>query len=137
MREDFADRQDGIPRARMRGLLVAHSSIKYGSERYRDCVSIGAVEMARLRYVVLATIVISTAYIGACEETNFKRELPLSLNCNPLAGTCYKGDLIEESIADCKRDSFFSTCDPINDKFLSSVVDIPDDCFFVVPAVSQ
>ena len=86
--------------------------------------------MTGLRYVVLATVVISTAYIGACEETKFKRELPLSLNCNPLAGTCYKGDLIDESIADCERDSFFLTCDPSNDIFLSSVVDIPDNCFF-------
>lgn len=56
-----------------------------------------------------------------------KRALPLSYNCNlNQPGSCHKGDLISKDVADCKRDSLFITCDPINNHFLSSVVDIPD-----------
>ena len=56
-----------------------------------------------------------------------KRTLPLSYNCDPRQlGSCNKGDLISTNIADCRRDSLIITCDPINDHFLSSVIDIPD-----------
>ena len=43
--------------------------------------------------------------------------------------SCYKSDLISESVADCERDAgFFNlfTCTPINSHFLSTVVDVPD-----------
>ena len=39
---------------------------------------------------------------------------------------CYKGDLIDESIADCKKTSLVFTCDPINKGLLSTSVDVPD-----------
>ena len=79
------------------------------------------------RYL-LVTIIISTTYI-LCEGEKFKRELPLLLNCDPIAGTCAKGDLIDERIADCERGGI-TTCTPINDYPLSNVVDLPDDCYF-------
>lgn len=58
-----------------------------------------------------------------------KRELPINYNCDPRFGTCFKGDLVSENVADCERDAGFLnffTCDPMNDYFLSSVVDVPD-----------
>lgn len=56
-----------------------------------------------------------------------KRELPLSYDCYlNQPGSCQKGDLISTSVADCEKDSFLYTCDPINDLRLSSVVDVPD-----------
>lgn len=80
------------------------------------------------RYL-LVTIIISTICI-LCEGENFKRELPLLLNCDPNAGTCAKGDLIDERIADCEKDGLIFTCTPINDYTLSSVVDLPDkNCY--------
>ena len=59
--------------------------------------------------------------------SKFKRELPLSTSCDPRQqDSCYKGDLIAESVADCKKmpDSLFKMCHPINDYDLSSVVDL-------------
>ena len=69
--------------------------------------------------------------VAASAEGLKKRELPLSDNCNPhIAGSCYKGDLISTSIADCKRHltrfTCKRTCNPINNLHLSSVVDVPD-----------
>lgn len=59
-----------------------------------------------------------------------RRELPLSYDCNPnQQGSCYKGDLISQSLADCNRDAAWYnlyTCNPLNDLSLSSVVDLPD-----------
>lgn len=56
-----------------------------------------------------------------------KRALPLSYNCDPRQlGSCHKGDLISTGTADCKKDSLIVTCDPINDQFFSSVIDVPD-----------
>ena len=58
-----------------------------------------------------------------------KRDLPLSTACDPRKlDTCHKGDLITESVADCKRmpDSSLKMCHPINDYEFSSVVDLPD-----------
>ena len=61
-----------------------------------------------------------------------KRELPLSYSCDPRTdGSCYKGDLVSTSVADCEKDydswwKAIFTCFPINDYTLSSVVDIPD-----------
>ncbi|XP_064388487.1 uncharacterized protein LOC135336562 [Halichondria panicea] len=67
-----------------------------------------------------------------------KRELPLSYNCNPYhPGSCQKGDLISTSVADCEKDSFIVTCDPINNRFFSSVVDIPDVSRYGVNCVSK
>lgn len=80
------------------------------------------------RYL-LVTIIISTTYI-LCEGESFKRELPLLLDCNPNAGTCAKGDLIDTSIADCEKDGTF-TCTPINNHIGSNVVDLPStNCYF-------
>lgn len=58
-----------------------------------------------------------------------RRELPLSLECDPFTGSCSKGDLIARTIADCEREASWwklYTCDPINDYSFSSVVDVPD-----------
>ena len=59
-----------------------------------------------------------------------KRQYPLKLDCNVLSTAesdrCYKGDLIYESIADCKKTSLIITCDPINKDALSTTVDVPD-----------
>lgn len=55
------------------------------------------------------------------------RELPSSYACNlNQPGSCQKGDLISTNVADCEKDSFIVTCNPINDLAFSSVVDIPD-----------
>lgn len=68
----------------------------------------------------------------ASEEASLrnKRQLPLRLDCNVLSSQlsvkCYKGDLVDESIADCKRTSIFYTCDPINKYFGSTSVNVPD-----------
>ena len=45
-------------------------------------------------------------------------------SCNQ-PGSCQKGDLVSTSVADCEKDSFIATCDPINNLILSSVVDVP------------
>ena len=61
-----------------------------------------------------------------------KKQLPLNINCNVLsteeADRCYKGDLINESIADCSKTPSTSifTCDPINDESFSTSVNVPD-----------
>ena len=59
-----------------------------------------------------------------------KRQLPLKLDCNvqstATSDRCYKGDLIDESIADCKKTSLLVTCDPINKYPFSTTTDVPD-----------
>ena len=59
-----------------------------------------------------------------------KRDLPLSTDCDPRKpDSCYKGDLLAEDVADCKRQghlSRFKMCHPVNDHKFSSVVDLPD-----------
>lgn len=60
-----------------------------------------------------------------------RRELPLSTNCDPrVPRSCYKGDLIANHVANCNRhvSSILNvfTCDPINNLWVSSVVDVPD-----------
>ena len=59
-----------------------------------------------------------------------KRQLPLKLDCNvqstATSDRCYKGDLIDESIADCKKTSLLVTCDPINKDPFSTTTDVPD-----------
>ena len=59
-----------------------------------------------------------------------KRELPLSFNCNPsINDSCVKGDLIDTSIADCKKDRWYRfNCNPVNNSRypFSSIVDVPD-----------
>ena len=74
------------------------------------------------RYL-LVTIIISFLR----ESENFQPQL---LNCDPIAGTCGKGDLIDVSIADCERDGII-TCTPINNYKLSNVVDLPAYCRFI------
>ena len=69
---------------------------------------------------VLVCTVVSTESVS-----REKRELPLSYKCTP-GVNCHKGDLISQSIADCKKSSILYTCNPINDYSLSSVVDLPD-----------
>lgn len=40
----------------------------------------------------------------------FKRMLPDSQSCDPSKGTCFKGDFVDKSIADCKYEKALSTC---------------------------
>ena len=82
---------------------------------------------------LIAIYLIALSLSDAAANVNLgkeKRELPLSFNCDPrITGSCYKGDLISESVADCERDARFYnfyTCTPINNHFLSTVVDVPD-----------
>lgn len=79
------------------------------------------------QYLLVVTILTSTIYI-LCNGENFKRELPLLVDCDPNAGTCAKADLIDNSIAACEKEGHFP-CSPINNHFLSSVVDLPDVCY--------
>ena len=79
----------------------------------------------------ISFMLISGAVEGEAEATSRrKRQLPLKLDCNVLSEAqsdrCYKGDLIDESIADCKKTFSIYTCDPINKDALSTTVDIPD-----------
>ena len=74
---------------------------------------------------------ISGAVEGETEAiSRHKRQLPLKLDCNVLSMSqsdrCYKGDLIDESIADCEKTFSVYTCDPINKYALSTTVDVPD-----------
>ena len=74
---------------------------------------------------------ISGAVEGETEAiSRHKRQLPLKLDCNVLntsqSDRCYKGDLIDESIADCEKTFSVYTCDPINKYALSTTVDVPD-----------
>ena len=62
-----------------------------------------------------------------------KRELPLNLACdvrsNADAAKCYKGDLIGETVADCKRKASWGnvfTCDPVDKYRWSTSVNVPD-----------
>lgn len=62
-----------------------------------------------------------------------KRELPLNIGCDVRSTSdddkCYKGDLISETVADCKREaSWYNvfTCDPKNKYSWSTSVDVPD-----------
>ena len=81
-----------------------------------------ALESAHVCFLFLIAVITATS---ATERD--KRELPLSYSCDPrTAGSCYKGDLVSTTVADCKKDSIFVTCDPINDYSFSSVVDVPD-----------
>lgn len=91
-------------------------------------MALSATTSVSMYLFVLSLCVINTAASAALDKE--KRELPLSFSCDPsITGSCYKGDLVSESVSDCERDaSFFNvfTCDPINDYSLSSVVDVPD-----------
>ena len=89
-------------------------------------------------FLQVTSLSIALLYFSASlsDATN-KRELPLSYDCNPNRGTCYKGDLIAESLADCEKDSLFTTCNPINDYSLSTVVDVPDVSKHGVNCVSK
>ena len=59
-----------------------------------------------------------------------KRELPLSLRCDPrISGSCSKADLVSKDVADCniyRKNSDGGTCKPINAIDNSSNVDVPD-----------
>lgn len=61
-----------------------------------------------------------------------KRDLPLKLDCDVRSTDenkrCYKGDLVDVSVADCDRsDSFIPwTCDPVDDQFASTTTDVAD-----------
>lgn len=85
--------------------------------------------------VFLCVDVANSATGGGRDEpevtVRYKRQLPLKLDCDVRstarpADRCYKGDLIDESIADCKKTSLLYTCDPINKDLLSTSVDVPD-----------
>ena len=81
-------------------------------------------------FLLLVSVVSVGVINGAAEDDEakviprHKRQLPLKLDCNVLSTAtrdrCYKGDLIDESIADCKKTSLFVTCDPINKDPFSS-----------------
>ena len=79
---------------------------------------------------VLLGICIYIIYVYICHiSTPEIARLPLNKSCNLLEQGCFKGDLIDVKIADCKRDGpnvNLQTCDPINDLLFSSVVDLPD-----------
>ena len=80
---------------------------------------------------------------GQSAAVRHKRQLPLNIHCDVQSTAesrrCYKGDLIDVSIADCKKtQTFFSwMCDPINEDTFSTSVDVPDmsvhgvDCLLV------
>ena len=80
--------------------------------------------------IFIATVLAAISEAAAAEKeiyTRKKRGLPLQTTCDPRqVGTCYKGDLVDSRVADCKKDSLFLTCNPVNDYRLSSVVDVPD-----------
>ena len=85
------------------------------------------------RYALFCIVVLFSNCVADTERVfvhgKKRRELPLSSDCNPFAGSCSKGDLIAKRIADCERYARwfrFFTCDPINDYLFSSVVDVPD-----------
>ena len=74
----------------------------------------------------------SSSHRGKAAVTN-KRELPLSLDCDVGSNAdwdkCYKGDLIRETVADCKRKaSWYNvfTCDPVDKHAWSTSVNVPD-----------
>ena len=79
-------------------------------------------------YVAAMLLDGSEASIDKEIATRNKRQLPLQTTCDlRRPGDCYKGDLIDTEVADCKKTSFIRTCDPINDDYkLSSVIDVPD-----------
>ena len=76
----------------------------------------------------------SSSHRGKAAGTNkYKRELPLSLDCDVGSNAdwdkCYKGDLIRETVADCKRKaSWYNvfTCDPVDKHAWSTSVNVPD-----------
>ena len=84
--------------------------------------------------LVVALVVLSAA-IGclsapeADRRQRSKRELPLNLQCdirsNDPGKRCYKGDLLDESVADCERTSRFFrlACDPLRYRWLSGDVE--------------
>ena len=76
-----------------------------------------------------------SAVEGDRDETkanaHHKGQLPQKISCDirstAISNRCYKGDLIDESIADCEKDyslfGFFFSCDPIDDDFTITFVD--------------
>ena len=86
----------------------------------------------RLAYAALIVLSVTCDAEGGPEfpVSRHRRQLPLKLDCNVLSTAqsdrCYKGDLIDESIADCKKTSLVVTCDPINKGLFSTSVDVPD-----------
>ena len=94
--------------------------------------------LTMLLFLLVSVVSISVGVISGAAEGDevkatirHKRQLPLKLNCNvqsmATSDRCYKGDLIDESIADCIKTSLHPvTCDPINKDPLSTTVDVPD-----------
>lgn len=91
---------------------------------------------ASITAVVQLLILASTVQELHAKTTNqdkVKRDLPLSTSCDPrIPDSCYKADLIDKSVADCKKEpsdslnSLLKMCHPINDYKYSSVVDLPN-----------
>jgi len=85
----------------------------------------GAMAVYSILLCLMTYAVVSVNSTSVASAKN-KRELPLSYDCNPRLGTCFKGDLISKNVATCKKDSLFITCSPVGDYLFSSVVDVPD-----------
>lgn len=107
----------------MPGLLaVALLGLLLGSKEVRDCDASSD------------GIFSDHVAVGQGRVDRGKRELPGKVDCNPGSNRdnlkCYKGDLIDQAVADCKRFTKrpceLSTCDPIN-RVSGRVVDIPDE----------
>ena len=85
-----------------------------------------------LTYAVTAVINGAAEGEGQSAVARHKRQLPLNIHCDVQSTAesrrCYKGDLIDDSIADCKKTRTFLswTCDPINKDLFSTSVDVPD-----------
>ena len=89
-----------------------------------------------MQYLLLTYVVFcshgSIAYAEKSHEsTREKRQFPLKLDCDVSSTTssrrCYKGDLVAEAIADCKKTSLLFTCNPVGQPdIFSTHVDVPD-----------
>lgn len=78
-------------------------------------------------YITILAVLLLTSVSETHGKAKVKRQLPVSTLCDPRQQeSCYKGDLISEGIADCKKTSLLKTCKPINNRLFSSVVDLPN-----------
>lgn len=69
--------------------------------------------------------------VSNCKNGVEGSQLPLRLDCNVSSSTqqgkcCHKGDLIDESIADCSKTPSIYSCDPVDKVRFSTSVGVPD-----------
>ena len=88
---------------------------------------------------VFTLVILASCLNEEATAVRVRRDLPIIRTCDPrsneASNKCYKGDLVDTSVADCERDSFLYVCDPIRGEIpidkgiVSSVVDVPNTNF--------